>query len=222
MCDAWQVRVSSLRRRFLAGAVDAGVVIIGMAAVVGLGIAAAVASARVRGGRYQDEHVEVPGTIREFRLSLPVRAVLWVASVAVGVIARDWRSPGFRVLGLRRVDARTGGPVTVQSALVGALFDAARQELTKPLFRSRARRERARRNALLSQLKEIEHRYAADPQARQQAVMEFYKANELNPFAGCGRQVLGPVLSQVILALAIRDGRTVYDRLTGTIVITDQ
>jgi hypothetical protein len=219
------VRVASLRRRFLAAVLDVGVVIIGMAAVVGMGIAAALASARVRGPHHEDEPVEAAPpaapTIQEFRLSLPLRVALWLTSLAVGVIARDWRSPGARVLGLRRVDARTGGPVTAQSALIGSLFELTRQELTRLLFRTEAQGERARRDALRAQLGAIGHTHAADTQACQQAVTEFHQTNEFNPLATCGRAALGPVISQVTLAVAIQDGRTMYDRLTGTIVITD-
>jgi hypothetical protein len=52
--------------------------------------------------------------------------------------------------------------------------------------------------------------------------MEFYKANRVNPLAGCGWQLAGPFISQLVLALATRDGRTVRDRITGTAVIVDR
>jgi hypothetical protein len=152
-----------------------------------------------------------------------LRPAFWGAGAGLAIANRNWRSPGFRVVGLRRVDARTGGPISLRSALIGVLFDQARQAATRPLFRSRAHRGRARMAELAPTVKEIEHRYAGDREARQRAVKEFYKVNDVKPFAGCGWQVAGPILSQVVLAAtAIRDGQTVYDRLTGTIVVTDR
>ena len=124
--------------------------------------------------------------------------------------------------GLRRVDARTGGPVSIRSVLIGLVLDLARQSATRPLFRARARREQDRRKELAPRLKEIERDQVADPEARRRAVRAFYKENNFNPFAGCGWQLAGPILSQLVLAGAIRDGRTVHDRLTGTIVVTDR
>jgi hypothetical protein len=47
------------------------------------------------------------------------------------------------VVGLRRVDARTGGIVSVRSALIGVLFDQAWQMATTPFFRSRDANETA-------------------------------------------------------------------------------
>lgn len=258
------MRVASLRLRLLAALVDAAVVIGGMAAVVGVGFAAAVAYARVRrdedeqdggedeehegdeegeqgdgveddeendhgdreeddeGGDGQDQPSDVHSTTREFRQSLELRAALWGASAGLAVANRNWRGPGFRVVGLRRVDARTGGIVSVRSALIGVSFDQVWQVATRPLFGSRARHQRDRVSALGPQLRAVERKYADDPQARQRAVMEFYKANTVSPFAGCGWQLAGPVVSQLIIALGSRGGRTVRDRITGISVVVDQ
>jgi hypothetical protein len=230
------MRVASLRLRLLAALVDAAVVMGGMAALVGLGIAGAVAYARVRrdkdehdgdeedeqDGEEQDEPSDIHCTTREFRQSPELRAALWGASAGLAVASRNWRGPGFWVVGLRRLDAQTGGIVSVRSALFGVLFDDARQAATKPLFGSRAQRQRDRISALGPQLRAVGRNYADDPQARQRAVMEFYKANHVTPFAGCGWQLAGPVGSQLVLALGSRGGRTVRDRITGTGVIVDQ
>ena len=243
------MRVASLRERLLAAVVDAGLVGLGMAVVVGLGIGAAVAYARVRGEddedkADEDEDEEDASPLRsrgdgdlddqddrsrgiqhrtaEFLQSPVVGAALQGAGAGLAIANRNWRSPGFRVVGLRRVDARTGGPISVRSVLIGVLFDQARQAATRPLFRSRAHRERDRLRELAPQLKEIQHKYEADPQAQQRAMKEFYKANQVNPVAGFGWVVVGPIFSQLVLATAIRNGRTVYDRLTRTTVVSDR
>ena len=225
--------------------VDAAAAILGLATVIALGLGAAVAYAHVRGGddespRGNDENPggddanpggndenlggddQNPDQDENFLQSPLMHVAVWGAGAGLAVAGRNWRSPGFRVVGLRRVDARTGGPVSVRSVLIGLVLDLARQSATRPLFRARARRERDRRKELAPRLKEIERDQVADPEARRRAVRAFYKENDFNPFAGCGWQLAGPILSQLVLAGAIRDGRTVHDRLTGTIVVTDR
>lgn len=164
-----------------------------------------------------------PETVTGLLKSPVVRSALSGAALGLSISTRNRRSPGFRVVGLRRVDARTGGPRSVRSVLIGMAFDHARREATRPLFRSRAHRGRDERAELAQRLEEVERRYAADRPARQQEVMQVSAAHEGNLLAGCGWQIAGPVLAQVVLgAGAIRSGRTAYDRLTGTIVVSDR
>jgi hypothetical protein len=251
MWNSCPVRVASSRERLLAALVDAAVLICGMVVAVGLGVGAALAYARVRSEDDEDEAdpaegedeedaspMRSPGDgdlddqddlspathhrTEEFLQSPLLRAALFGAGAGLAVANRNWRSPGFRVVGLRRVDARTGGPVSVRSVLTGVLFDQARQAAARPLFRSRVARQRDRVRELAQKLNEIERKHADDQPARRRAVKEFYEANGGKPLPGCGWQLAGPVFSQVVLAAAIRNGRTVYDRLTGTTVIADR
>jgi hypothetical protein len=127
------MRVASLRLRLLAALVDAAVVIGGLVAVVGLAFAGAVAYARFRrdedddedeqeddaDGDKQDEPSDMHCTTGEFHQSPELRAALYGASAGLAVANRNWRGPGFRVVGLRRVDAQTGGIVSGRSALMG-------------------------------------------------------------------------------------------------------
>jgi hypothetical protein len=231
------MRVASLRLRLLAGVVDAAVVIAGMAALVGLGIAGALVYARARRQRAEpgredadqqrgeDGDDEPPGiyrTIRKFGQSPRLTVALRGASAGLAVAGRNWRGIGFRVVGLRRVDARTGGKVSVRSALIEVLFDQAWQGATRPLSRSFGKRQQDRLSALRSQRRAVAREYADDPEARQQALMEFYKAKGVNPSAGCGWQLVVPVVSQLVVAGGSRGGRTVRDRITGTSVIVDR
>jgi hypothetical protein len=222
------MRVASLRVRLLAALVDAAIVIGGMAAVGGVGIAGVVAYARVRGdkdeqdGDERDEPSAAQCTPREFRQSPELSAALSGASAGLSVTSRNWRGPGFCAVGLRRVDARTGGIVSVRSALIRVLFDQAWETATTSLFRSRVQRQRDRVSALGPQLRAVERKYADDPDARRRAVMEFYKASAVNPLAGWGWLLAGPVVSQLVLASGSRGGRTVRDRITSTSVIVDR
>ena len=76
------------------------------------------------------------------------------------------------------------------------LFDQARQAITRPLFRSRAHRDRDRLRELAPKLKEIQHEHRADLQAQQRDTMEFYAANRVNPLAGCGWLVAGTSINR--------------------------
>jgi hypothetical protein len=221
------MNVASLRRRLVAALVDAAVAVGGIVALVAAAVAGAVAYGRVRGHEdEQDGNAQTGpadfGTTRVFRQPPQLQAALSGASAGLVIGARNHRSPGFRVAGLRRVDAQTGGIVSVRSALVGLLFDRARQAATRPLFASRAQRQRDRIDALGPKLRAVEREYAGDPEARQRAVMEFYKTNDVNPLAGCGWQLAGPFVANVIFAAGSRGGRTLRDRITGTAVIADR
>jgi hypothetical protein len=245
------MRVVSLRVRLLAAFVDAVVVLAGMAALIGAGIAAAFVYKRVRGdkgaacgdeGSGQDDDGEdepdgvedepdgveddlpsgvdwtTPGSRRSHELHVALRG----ASAGLAIAGRNWRSPGFRLIGLRRVDAHTGGVVTVRSALVGVLFDQAWQAAWRPLFTSRVKRHQTRLRALAPQLRAVQRKYRGDPEARSRALAEFYQSNPVNPAGGCGWLAVGPLASQLALALSAREGRTIRDRITGTGVIADR
>jgi hypothetical protein len=237
------MRVVSLRLRLLAAVIDAAVFVAGMAAVIGAGIAAAAVYNRVRGdkdaehgeedsGRDDDGEDEPDGAAdalpsgvdcatRGSRQS-PLHGALQGASAGLAIAGRNWRSPGFRLIGLRRVDAHTGGVVTIRSALIGVLFDQAWQAAWRPLFRSRVKRHQTRLRALAPQLRAAERAYRGDPQARARARTEFYRSNPVNPAGGCGWLVAGPLVSQLALGISSREGRTIRDRVTGTGVIVDR
>lgn len=159
---------------------------------------------------------------RTFPQSSLVHAAVQGAATGVAFASRNTRSPGFRVVGLRRVDARTGGPVSAGGYLIGLLFDQTRQALITPLFRARAQRKRERLKELEPKRSEIERKYANDREACRRALGELYEANEVKLTSGCWWPVAGPVLSQLVLAALTRDGRTIHDRVTGTIVVMDR
>jgi hypothetical protein len=214
--------------RLTAGLIDAAALIGGIGAAVGLGIGVAIMYPRVRGKKDHEDRDENGGpsdtraTKRRFHQSSQLHAALRGASSGLVIAFRNSRGPGFRAVGLRRVDARTGGPVSVRSALIGQAFDQACQAATKPPFDSRAQRRQDRLSALEPQIKAVKRQHTDDPQAQQQAVMEFFKANNVQPFTGCGWMLARPVISQLVLAAGSRDGRTVRDRITGTAVIVDR
>lgn len=110
----------------------------------------------------------------------------------------------------------------MRSALVGELFDLALGAATKPIVRSSAKRAKERMEAVLwPKLKEIEDRYADDPEGRVRALANIYATNKMNPAAGCGSQLLPGLLWNVLTSLWSHRGQTVRDRATGTVLVVD-
>jgi membrane protein insertase Oxa1/YidC/SpoIIIJ len=119
---------------------------------------------------------------------------------------------------LRRVDARTGGSVTVRSVLLRYAFGELWSALTASVYRPTDRRATERRQALQPQLEEIERQYPDDLDARQRAIQECYRANGVKPFGSCVWR-LPWIPAPLIPALWSPHNQTMADRLAGTIAV---
>src|SRR5262249_55443491 len=97
---------------------------------------------------------------RRFSESTWFKVAVPIASLVSSVMSRNWRGLGFRALHLRRVDAHTGGRVTVRSAIAGDTLKFALGPATRWLFGSRMRHEQERLRALQPQMKDIQRKYA--------------------------------------------------------------
>jgi hypothetical protein len=120
------LRVASLRRRAAAQAIDVVIVVPPLAAVVVLYIA----YARRRG--LDAGSIRLPDPSRRWQVAW------WLLSTAGAVRWRNSRSPGGRITHVRRVDARTGGAVSVRSALTRSLFGSGWLRLASRLPSARA------------------------------------------------------------------------------------
>jgi hypothetical protein len=196
-----------------------GVLGLGLGAIAG-GYGAEAVYERVRG---ENEHpdADTRRALGKFELTATQRTALWSSSAGLDVSTRNSRGLAFRLLRLRRVDARTGGPVSVGSALVGELFDSAWRAVTGRLFRSVTSGERDRIAALRPQMKEIERKYTDDPDGRRRAVIDFYSTNQVNPAARCARPLLQAMIANLLLALWTPQGQSTRDRLTRTVLVVD-
>jgi uncharacterized RDD family membrane protein YckC len=131
-----------LRERFLAGLIDSGsaVGLLGGGAVAVLEAWRPQALERFRGLTRAAERWA------EWLNSPRGQGANAVASVLSTAGMRNTRTPGMRVMHIRRVDARTGGPVTLRSAVRRAAFQqawsAGARRVTRPRFdRWKARAE---------------------------------------------------------------------------------
>jgi uncharacterized RDD family membrane protein YckC len=147
------------------------------------------------------------------------------ASLAlIGVPLRNWRTPGARITGIRSVDKRTGGPVTVHSALVGeaagAAFGFLVRRLTAPLH-ARSHATQAKLQTLGPEMTALQRAYADDRDAQPHAFQDFYKANDVNPL-GSALWLLPGVLVMPLTALLSRQRQTIRDRVSGTLRVRSQ
>lgn len=201
-------------RRAAAGAIDAAIVLGGLS--VG-GFTGVWLLRRLR-WRPLTSWPEDPETLSKKFAQLGthgrVIGVLW----AVG--GRNWRSPGRRLLHLRRADAKTGGPVTVRSALIAVGLDQLQREAGRRIAVPRMKRSFERMSALQPRLKEIQRTHANDQEAQQEALMAFYEENEVNPARSCVWLLPGIILPTLPGPWSARR-QTWVQWLAGTVVVLD-
>jgi uncharacterized RDD family membrane protein YckC len=174
------------------------------------------ASALVAGYATPDRLVE---RLRGDRLVERLRAVpkppprlLPVLGPVLTILFRNVRGPAYRVMGLRHADARTGGPVTLRSALIGAAISAVTTALVRP--GQAAFRERVKR--VEEQVHDVEQRFAEDREARVQATTRLIKDSNINPLSSFGWSFAAGLVTNFPLPGPKRSLREI---VTGTVVV---
>jgi hypothetical protein len=144
------------------------------------------------------------------------------ASGALTLTLRNWRTPGKRILGIRRVDARTNGPVGARSAIVGALAQAAITQLMREFNRPAVARAGERSQAAT---KAIQGLHDSRPNAKlaelSPELMRIYIEHRVNPLVTPALLVGEAVLLQ-LPALRSRRRQTLTERVAGTVVIRER
>ncbi|MGH2833819.1 MAG: RDD family protein, partial [Solirubrobacteraceae bacterium] len=117
-----KLTVASLQRRFLASLIDALVGILTMALVIGTGVLAFVLGRkRGIGGRFLRNATSSSPDISRRLSSPPSKLILNLITLVVSASYKQRRrSPGFRILGLRLVDVRTGGELSRHQEVIRA------------------------------------------------------------------------------------------------------
>ena len=214
------LEIASLRRRALASAIDAAVFMVPAAIVGGGGVWLYMTYLGRRSGE-ADPEFDFAERLPFHRLAEPRwRLVVWAVSAPIEVGLRNWRSPGARAMGLRRVDARTGGPVSVRSAVMRNAVNTASGELSRWVRRPSMKRFAERRDALEAELKEVRRTYS-DDEARRRAMKEISERRKLRVWKTCGWGLLGLAPRYVPVLWSPRN-QTPVDRVTGTIVVLDR
>jgi hypothetical protein len=208
--------VASRGQRRLAALVNAGV---GIAALVVIGCGAA-ATAGVRRRRHRGSPLDPKSVAAWSDWLTRHRSELAVYSLWCAIAFRNHRSPGDRLLGLRRVDARSGRAVDIPSALITHVLSSAWTGLANQICEPARKRSHGKMEALQPELQRIQRELSGDARRQQEALMAFYEASDVNPLASCG-WFLPQMLIGMLPRLRLKDGRNMFERLAGTVVIVE-
>lgn len=143
-----------------------------------------------------------------------------IVSVAVAVPIRNVRTPGYRALGLRRVDAHTGGPLTPCHAIVQAAISAACGLLVRWLAQPWQARLRKRRAAAGAEVEEFPRVQPDDDEAQENARREIHQRYRVNASGACGPPLLLIVATNAA-ALWSPLNQTSAERIAGIVVVHD-
>jgi hypothetical protein len=205
------LEIASLRRRGVASVIDLGVFVppLVLAGLAGFGLYEAFGGDERDGSSYRR-------ALQSQRFQLASVAV----SALLGVALRNSRSPGARVLGLRRADARTGGPVSVRSALGHVAVDTASGRMNRRALRPLRQRAEERLKVIEAELAELRRIHAGDDEALRRAMFDLSKRHRATSAGACGRVLLG-VVPLYLPALWSARNQTLPDRIAGIIVVRD-
>jgi 60Kd inner membrane protein/RDD family len=206
------LRVAPLWRRLAAGAIDTVLVVIPTAAGAMGGWRLWTLYRRWRG-----HHVTAMPT---FPAGGPWGRAIEAVSQPLIAQTRNWRSPGYRALGLRRVDARTGGPVTFRSAVMRSVATRLWGQATRSLVRPWQTRQSERLKAIQAEVREVQRAHADDQGAANRAVMEIYKRERVNPVSSCVPSLIAATAPQ-LPAIWSSLNQTIPERLAGVVVVRD-
>lgn len=220
------LRVASVNRRLAASLIDAITALLGVGAGVTLGallLAKTPLLRRLSGTRIAQAAKRRGGSIQDIGPSKRFSRSLAGLFFLLGVLTRNWRSPSARMLGLRRVDARTGGPVTVRSAIIREAVRTSWNVLGNRLFAPTHNRTAERRKAIQPELKRLHEQHRDDPEALNEAMMRLYQQHNINPFASCVWVLprMAFSLAQELPAIWSPRHQGLADQVAGTVVIVE-
>ena len=216
------LEIASLQRRALASAIDGAVLVLPAALAAGGGVWLYMTYRDRRSGE-EDPRFDFAERLPFRHLAEPRwRFAMWALAAPIEIRLRNWRSPGARAMGLRRVDARTGGPVSVRSAVIRNVVDTASQELYRLVQRPFQARLSERHRAVQAELRELRRTRGDDDDAQQRAsIKEVYRRHNLRPWSSCARGLLGGVPKYLPAFWSARH-QSLPDRVAGIVVVVDR
>jgi hypothetical protein len=209
------LNIASVPRRLLASALNACVV---LPPVIATGAGGALVYVKLFRREREREHDPLKPESSSALVQRPAfRVGTSIVSCAVEVRMRNWRGPGQRLLGLRRVDARTGDPVTVGQALLHFAVTTAWSELIRRISAPSQRRRLEQLRALRDPAREVRHADAGDRNAEMRAAKERYQGQGLRPLRSCAPGVALPWVMDLPALPPLH--QSLADRAAGIAVI---
>lgn len=195
-----RLAVASLRRRFLASLIDALVAILALVLLIGTGVLALARARKQKPDRGLFRRLGAlgPDISRTFE-SRTARLVLDLIALAASTLVKQRRSPGFRVLGLRLVNARTGGEPSRQQKVIRASARQVWRTFCRRLIRMPKPRSAPEHERLRSEIEAARDRFAGDSDALQHEMIRIYQENRVQPV----RISCLPALARSLLIAAI-------------------
>jgi uncharacterized RDD family membrane protein YckC len=222
------LEIASLQRRALASLIDTAVFLPPMTLAGGGGLWLYMRYLRPRSDSDSDQ--EGPESDLHFAERLPFRRLteprgrvaMWAVAAPIDIALRNWRSPGARAMGLRRVDAHTGGAVSVRSAFIRSSIDTSSRELYRLVQHRFTKRFTERQRALRVELSELRRTHADDDEGELRArIQEAYRRHNVRPWSSCGRGLLGLVPKYLPALLSARH-QTLPERVAGIVVVVER
>jgi hypothetical protein len=202
-----------LEQRFLAGLIDSGVAI----GLLGGAAFSAVETWRPHALEWLRPLTRAVQRMLEWTSSPRGQHAHRALTLVWGVTMRNARSPGMRIARIRRVDARTGGRVTVRSALRGAAFQLAWSIGAKRVTQPRFDRMKAAAQESSDQLAEVRRSHPDDPQAE----AAFYSSQRRAPMVGCCGTLLALFAIQGLPVAFTSRRQNLFEWVAGTMTVRD-
>jgi hypothetical protein len=209
--------LASLGRRACAAGIDAACVMSASGGMIGAGLL----WVRVREGQAWKGMDGMEERVTRFQESLGWRRVEPVMALGSAVSRRNWQSLGMYLTHIRRQDVRTGGPVTVRSALIRHLAGwGVSRVFSRQVLQRRFKRERARMEALQNDVEEARRQHPDDEPAQYQAVAQVYRAAGVNLTSCCWMPFIPAVINAVVIFYGPRH-QSPADWVAGIVTVRD-
>jgi hypothetical protein len=207
--------IASLGERFVAASIDGGLIVGAVGAVIGgaIGASALIAKEPATASERFEQLAERMPALDERPWPQLVKTTSGLADVAL----RNTRSPGMRVMRIRRADARTGGPVTLRSAIIRQLVGLALGRLGVRVWRPAFERYQERSKALAAEFQEVRRQHPDDPEAES----AFFSSHANTGMASCCGAMVVSIAVQYVTTMLSPHRQNVSDWVAGIVVIRD-
>ena len=148
-------------------------------------------------------------------------------AMATAMLARQGRTLGHRLAGIRVVDAASGNRLGLKRASLRWAVGALPFVLAGTVPDWPGTRERMKALAdLQPRIEELRVEHRDDPAALNQAVMAVYRENDLDPLAGCTGSLPGPLVQLLLSGWVVYRGvfrpplhQGLHDRIANAVVV---
>jgi hypothetical protein len=136
---------------------------------------------------------------------------------------RNWRSPGIRAAGIRRIDARTSGPISIRSAFMALVLQRCKQQIYTALDQPANARAEARQLAANDEIERMRaSRPDDDPKQLVIDAAEVRKRHGASTFTWMLPRMLARMAVDLLPALWSGRRQSLIDRLSGTVFVLDR